>query len=108
MILLCTFLAKLAVFDYKVATSFLPSLIASSCVLLANLILFTDRPVWTYSLQILSGNYKPSHLETCSTTIYNILHKYVKNMELTEVNINKISTKNFWSIPTYHNLIHTL
>jgi cyclin A len=108
MILLSTFLAELAVFDYKVATSFLPSLIASSCVLLANFILFTDKAIWTYSLQVFSGNYKPSHLETCSTTIYNILHKYVKNMELTKVNINKSSTKKFWSISTYHNLIHTL
>jgi len=108
LILLCTFLAELAVFDYKVATSFLPSLIASSCVLLANFILFTDKPAWTYSLQIVSGNYKSSHLETCSTTIYNLLHKYVKNMELIRLNNNKSSNKNFWSTPIFHNLVHTL
>merc|ERR1711879_1046074 len=72
---LCAYLAELVMLDYYAATTYLPSLIASSIVLLANFILFTDRPVWNQKLQILSGNYKPAQLKDCCIIIFNCLRE---------------------------------
>lgn len=77
--LLCAYLAELALLDYKMVTRYIPSLIASSCVLLANFILFNSKPVWSQTLQKVSGNYRPSQLQECCKLIYKRLQETMRN-----------------------------
>jgi len=96
-ILLSAYLAELAISDYLIATTFLPSLIASSCLLLSNFILFIDKPSWSLTLQIASGNYRPSILYKCCTFIYNKLRK-ISTTGITSSIYHKYSMVKFKSI----------
>merc|ERR1711933_25724 len=101
-------LAELAVFDYKITTTYLPSLIASSCVLLANFILFSNKPVWTQTLQILSGNYRPSQLHDCCNIVYSRLREYMCNAKYTSKIIQMHSSSMFWSILMHNDVTRSI
>merc|ERR1711918_236799 len=91
-----------------VVDNYLPSHVASSCVLLANFIFFTDKPVWTYELQRLSGNYKPSQLEECCKLIYNLLYKNMNNMNDSSSTHKKYSNSKFWESSIYKEVARSL
>jgi len=104
----CSYLAELAICDYKVVSLYLPSLIASSCVLLANFILFIDRPIWTSELQRLSGNYRPSQLENCSIQIYKKLYDSICNLSNTSSINKKYSNSKFWESSIHREVTRSL
>eukprot|EP00746_Dinoflagellata_sp_MGD_P151549 gnl/MRDRNA2_/MRDRNA2_83119_c0_seq1.p1 gnl/MRDRNA2_/MRDRNA2_83119_c0~~gnl/MRDRNA2_/MRDRNA2_83119_c0_seq1.p1 ORF type:complete len:292 (+),score=-10.26 gnl/MRDRNA2_/MRDRNA2_83119_c0_seq1:161-1036(+) len=66
---LCMYLCELSMCDYEVATTFLPSLIASSSILLANVI-FAILPRWGQNLQALTGGYRSSDLKECCNLMF--------------------------------------
>lgn len=103
----CSYLAELAIFDYKVTTSFLPSLIASSCVLLANFILFIYKPIWTTELRRLSGNYKSTQLENCCVLIYKSLSKTMKNLEHPSSICTKYFNSRIWKVYIYKDVVRS-
>jgi cyclin A len=101
---LCSYLAELSMLDYELVTTFLPSMIASSCVLTSNLILYTDKPVWTNELQILSGNYRPTQLQDCCTIIYKCLRQSMcYENHLTSIR-EKYSALKYWNISKHNDV----
>lgn len=105
---LCSFLVELAAMDYKVSTSYLPSLIASSCVLLANFLLFIDKPSWTKKLQRLSGNYRSSHLVKCGTLIYKLLYESMYNTSYNSSVRRKYTNSKFWNLSLHKDISRSL
>merc|ERR1711976_143715 len=95
---LCAYLAELSILDYYASTTYLPSMIAASCVLLANFILCTNKPSWTHDLMILSGNYRSSQLQDCCIIIYECLKRSIRQENTFSSIREKYSTSKFLSI----------
>jgi cyclin A len=75
---LCSYLAEIAVLNYKTATKFLPSQIAFSCLLLANHMLFSNNRC----LQSFTGCYGPSQLKRICVLIYTYLKNTTRSQKL--------------------------
>lgn len=100
---LCMYLCELSMCDYEVATTFLPSLIASSSILLANVI-FAISPRWGQNLQALTGGYRSSDLKECCNLMFIRLKLNMVKEARTSAIFEKYSSIGFFCI-TKHDCV---